>query len=231
MHTVTIKISSEFPIEDISPAALADLFYGIDDGQDAGSVEVVVCTDKPTEPDMTGRPYQMETTPEQVAPIKAHLQSLLAGEALGATPVVRHEMQMAIDRIKPVMLYQEVALVRVELQESRTLAAAYGWGALACELASLEEAALAVQYTLEIRTILWDLTPNKFYRVGLITAYDRLVPGISAKEVGAILDIVDDVWATAANYHDTESAEKLKQAVCKLRAVLDTCEASDDETT
>lgn len=156
MHSVTIKISSEFPIKDTSSDGIRQLLRGIGDGRRgwAGSVEVVDHTGKCTCDGNCGcdaepvKRLALETTPEQTFSIVDRLQALLRDRAARVEPTVRSELNSVLDLIEPVMTYSDVALVRVALQGVRHVAIAHTWGALSCELASIEESLIVVQRTL-----------------------------------------------------------------------------------
>lgn len=152
MHSVTVKITCDCSINDTSASGLSDLLYGIDDGQVDGSVEVVDHTSKcpcGDQCDCDAEPHQTVTTFKQIAPIKDRLSILLHEPDAIATPAVLREICWVYDRVEPVMTYEDVSQIREGLRDAWSMANVRGYVDLAVELASIDNAVLAVLDTLD----------------------------------------------------------------------------------
>lgn len=121
MHSVTIKISSEFPIEDTSAAGIRQLLRGIGDGQCgwAGSVEVV---EGPTE------------VVEPSEAIRKRLLAVLGVRPKTIVPILSEKVVTMSGMILPDMSNEAIRGVRMHFQDCAEFARQYGRDDIATEL-------------------------------------------------------------------------------------------------
>lgn len=128
MHSVTVKITCDGHISDTSVSGLMDLLYGIDDGQVAGSVEVI---EGPVE----------VITPDEA--IRRRLLAVLDVRPKTIVPILPERIVAASAGIMMDMLPDQIERTRAALAECNNIAIEYGRDDIAVEIQcisnSLEE--------------------------------------------------------------------------------------------